>query len=221
MKTHPQKGPKSAKMNKKEVVDLVRFLEFKGKEYQYKKKHMFHSEEAKANGRRFRAECDRRLANIFRGLGVSCWDDIIQQTEDNVRQSKTCKLCNFYCANYYTLESHVNSENCKKRQAEQRGEDFVHKRESRKQCKICDKSILFYNWPRHLEGVYHLENVRKLAEPAFQCTVCDKVFKGGRPKVMLKKHLITKKHLKKIEEPGNRWKHDALIKKHFSKVRVV
>ena len=40
MKTHPQKGPKSAKMTKKEVVDLVRFLEFKGKEYQYKKKHV-------------------------------------------------------------------------------------------------------------------------------------------------------------------------------------
>ena len=212
---------KMPKMTKKSLQNLVRYLEFKGKAYQKEKMDLFNTAEAKENAKRFTKECDRRLGIIFRGLGVSCWSDIILQTEENVRRSKTCKLCGLFCNNYYTLENHRNSQNCRKRQANQKGETFVCKSQTRKQCEICDKSILFYNWQRHLESVNHLENVRKKNEPAFQCTVCDKIYKGARPKQMLKKHLRTKKHLKKLEEPWNKFKHNAIIQKHFLKCKVV
>ena len=219
MKLGKEKCQKPAKIEKKVLFDLVRFLEFKGKEYQEKKIEMFNSRIAKENGKRFRAECDRRLANMFRGLGVTGLDDIIRQTEENVRQSKTCKLCHLYCANYHILESHRNSQKCKKRQAEQKGENFVMTKDTRKYCEICDKSILHYNWTRHLEGNCHREHIRILREPAFMCTVCDKIFeKGARPKRMLQIHMRSKKHLKKLNEPGNQSKHDALVQKHFVKV---
>ena len=87
---------------------LVQLLEFKGNKYQIEKTHMFNSRAAQENGKRFRAECDKRLANMFRGLGVTGLDDIIRQTEENVRKSKTCKLCGLYCSNYHTLETHRN-----------------------------------------------------------------------------------------------------------------
>ena len=179
---------------------------------------MFNSFEAKQNGKRFRAECDKRLANMFRGLGVTGLDDIIRQTEENVRRSKTCRLCGLYCSNYYTLEKHRHSQKCKKRQAEQKGKEFVMTKDTRKQCDLCNKSIMFYNWTRHLEGVNHKEKVRLLNEPAFQCTVCDKIFKGARPKRMLQRHMRSKKHLEKLGLPGNKWKHSALLRKHFCKV---
>ena len=140
---------------------------------------------------------------MFRGLGVTGLDDIIRQTEENVRRSKTCRLCGLYCSNYYTLEKHVMT------------------KDTRKQCDICNKSIMFYNWTRHLEGVNHKEKVRLLNEPAFQCTVCDKIFKGSRQKQMLKRHLQSMKHLDKLKEPWNQGKHDVLIRKHFSRVKVV
>ena len=179
---------------------------------------MFNSIEAKQNGKRFRAECDRRMVNIFRNLGVSCLDDIIRQTEENVRKSKTCKLCGFYCTNYHTLEIHRNSQRCKRRQAEKKGLTFLSKARTPKHCEVCCKSVLFYNWANHLQTQLHRENVRKMSEPAFQCTVCDNVFKGGRPKLMLKRHMRSKKHLEKLKQPWNQGKHDALIKKHFCKV---
>ena len=105
-----------------------------------------------------------------------------------------------------------------KKQAERKGEEFVMTKDTRKQCDICNKSILFYNWTRHLEGVNHKEKVRQLNEPGFQCTVCDKMFKGARPKRMLQRHMRSKKHLEKLGLPGNKWKHNALLKKHFCKV---
>ena len=183
---------------------------------------MFNSFEAKQNGKRFRAECNRRLEKMFRSLGVNSRDDIIRQTEENVRKSKTCRLCGFYCTNYHTLEIHRNSQRCKRRQAEKKGEIFVPKKQTPKRCDICNKSVLFYNWRGHLESVAHKENVRKMSEPAFQCTVCDKVFdKGPRQKQMLKRHMQSKKHLEKLKEPWNQGKHDTLLRKHFSRVKVV
>ena len=110
-------------MKKKDLMDLVLFLESKGNLYQKEKTHfMFNSRAAKENGKRFRAECNRRMEKMFRSLGVSSLDDIIRQTEENVRKSKTCRLCGFYCTNYHTLEIHRNSQRCKRRQAEKKGE---------------------------------------------------------------------------------------------------
>ena len=209
-------------MEQKVFQEMLHLLEYKGILYHKRKtRNMFHSKLAKENAQRFRTECDRRLANMFRGLGVTSIDDIIRQTEENVRLSKTCKKCGLFCRDYHKLEQHLNSQKCKQLQAEQKGEKFIPKRETRKQCDICNKSILFYNWTRHLEGVLHTENVRKMTEPAFQCTVCEKTFKGARPKQMLKRHLNSKKHLENVKQPWNKFKHNQLIKKHFSKVLVV
>ena len=146
-------------------------------------------------------------------------DNIIRETEENLRKSKTCRKCGLYVRDYYKLELHRNSQRCKKRQAEQKGGTFVSKAQTPKFCVICNQSVLTYNYAKHLRSQCHLECVRKMTEPAYQCTVCDKVFdKGARPKRMLQIHMKSKKHLLKLRVPANRCKHDALNKKHFCKV---
>ena len=141
-------------------------------------------------------------------------DDIERQIEENVRKSKTCKKCGLYLRDYYKLELHRNSQLCKKRQASQKGETFVTKAQTPKHCDICNRAVLTYNWSKHLRTKLHQENVRILNEPAFECTVCNRVFIKGRPKRMLKMHLRSKKHLQKLLVPGNRYKHNAIRKKH-------
>ena len=182
---------------------------------------MFTSFAAKQNGNRFRTESARKNVILFQSFGVSSLEEALRKIEENERKAQTCELCGLYCSNYHTLETHRNSQTCKRRQAEKKGENFVSKKETRKRCEICNKSLLFYNWKGHLESSAHKENVRKMSEPAFMCTVCDKIFKGERPKQMLKRHMHSKKHLEKLKEPWNQGKHDALIRKHFSRVKVV
>ena len=182
---------------------------------------MFTSFEAKQNGNRFRAESARKMAKMFQSFGVSSLEEALRKCEENERKDLTCKLCGLYCSNYYALETHRNSQRCKRMQAEKKGETFVSKKETLKRCEICNKSLLFYNWRGHLESSAHKENVRKMSEPAFMCTVCDKIFKGDRQKQMLKRHMQSKKHLEKLKEPWNQGKHDTLLRKHFSRVKVV
>ena len=176
---------------------------------------MFASEIAKRNAEKFRRESEERLQRAFKRWGVTSIDDMIRQAEENMRKSKTCRKCGFFCNDYYKLELHRNGQMCKKRQAEQKGETFVSKAQTPKHCEICNRSVLTYNWVKHLQAKCHLECVRVMNEPAFQCTVCDKVFdKGARPKRMLKIHLKSKTHIKKLEVPANRSKHNALLRKH-------
>jgi hypothetical protein len=175
----------------------------------------FTSEIAKQNAEKFRRESQERLQRSFRQMGVCDMGDIERQIEENLRKSKTCKKCGLFMRDYYKLELHRNSQLCKKRQSEQKGETFVTKAQTPKFCEICNRSVLTYNWSKHLQAKCHLENVRILNEPAFECTVCDRVFnKGQRPKQMLKKHLCSKKHQKKLLIPGNRYKHNAILRKH-------
>ena len=182
----------------------------------------FTSEIAKQNAEKFRRESNARLKHSFSKMGVVDMHDIYRQIEENLTKSKTCKKCGLVMRDYYKLELHRNSQLCKKRQAEQKGETFVTKAQTPKHCEICDRSVLTYNWSKHLQTKCHLENVRILNEPAFECTVCDRVFnKGRRPKQMLKKHLSSKKHQKKLLIPGNKYKHKAILRKHFVKVKVV
>ena len=177
---------------------------------------MFTSKTAKQNSEKFRLESLARMERTFKELGVASLDDLIRRTEENLRKSKTCKKCGLYCRDYYKVELHRNSQLCKKRQAEQKGETFVSKAQTPKHCEICDRSVLTYNWAKHLQTQCHLECVRIQNEPPFQCTVCDKIFKGKRQKLMLKRHLKSKKHVLNLALPGNMWKHNALLKKHFA-----
>ena len=178
--------------------------------------NIFSSNAAKLASLRFKAECHQRNSKLR--MGFPDIESMILQSEANLRNSKTCKKCGLYLNDYYKLDRHKDSENCKRRQAKSKGETFVSKRQTKINCEICDKAIRFYNWNGHLLSAKHKDNVRVMNEPAFQCTVCDKVFKGGRPKLMLKKHLQTKKHLKKIEAPWNMFKHNKILRKHFCKV---
>ena len=178
--------------------------------------YTFKSAEAKENSLRFSAECHQRNSDLL--MGFPDVESMIQASEENLRNSKKCSKCGLFVNDYYKLDMHIDSENCKRRQAKLKGETYVSKRQRKKLCEICDRSVLTYNWNGHLLSVNHKENVRKTNEPAFQCTICDKIFKGARPKQMLKKHLRTKKHLKKLEDPWNTFKHNKIIRKHFTKV---
>jgi uncharacterized protein with PIN domain len=184
--------------------------------------NVFVSSQAKECGRRFREQSVRTMNVMFRSMGVSSIDDIYRQIEENETRARTCTKCGLICNDYGKLAQHVDTENCCKRQANALGEAFVPKRERRKHCETCNKSILFYNWVRHVEGGIHLENLRREREPAFMCTVCNKIFdKGNRQKRMLKHHMQSKKHLAKLELPYNMSKHNSLLRKHFCKVITV
>ena len=187
---------------------------------QFPEMNTFRSAEAKENSLRFSAECNQRNSDLL--MGFSDIDSMIQASEENLRNSKKCSKCGLFVNDYYKLDMHIGSENCKQRQAKLKGETYVSKRQRKKLCEICNRSVLTYNWNGHLLSVKHKENVRRMNEPAFQCTVCDKIFKGARPKQMLKKHLTTcQKHLKKLDEPWNKFKHNKIIRKHFKKCKVI
>ena len=60
-----------------------------------------------------------------------------------------------------------------------------------------------------------------LHEPAFFCQICDKKFGGKRPKVMLKKHLTSKKHLQRAQKPKMGYVHNACCLTHGFKQLVL
>ena len=159
----------------------------------------FMTPEARSLNEAWSRRQNAKAQKMIRDEGFMTIDEMLEAAEENCRKSLQCKQCGTGFKSYYTLEKHIGSENCKKRQAEQKGEDYVPKCQTTRRCEVCDKTILFYNWTRHLETKGHKEAVRKLHEPAFYCELCDKTFGGNRPKVMLKKHLTSKKHMKRAQ----------------------
>ena len=154
-----------------------------------------------------------KAQRMIRDEGFMTIDEMLEAAEENCRKSLQCKQCGTGFKSYYTLERHRGSENCKRRQAAQKGEDFIPKCQTTRHCEVCDKTIKFYNWTRHLESKRHKEELRKLHEPAFYCELCDKKFGGKRPKVMLKKH-TSKKHMQRAQKPKMGYVHNACCLTH-------
>ncbi len=175
----------------------------------------FTGKAAKKACERFRESSRLERKRIFDSVNALSIEDIYRMTEENMTKAKTCTRCGLIVNDYYKLAVHKDSENCRKRIAEKNGEVFVPKRDTKKHCEICNITLKYYNWTRHLESVAHLENVRVMTEPAFHCSICNKVFKGDRPKRKLKRHLCSARHMKTlIDKPWNQSKHDAMLLKH-------
>ena len=140
---------------------------------------------------------------------MKCWKQPKRTAENHCS-----KKSGLSCKSYYTLEKHRGSLSCKRREAAQKGEEYVPKCQTMKRCEVCDRELKFYNWNNHLQTKGHKEAVRKLHEPAFFCELCDKTFGGNRPKVMLKKHLTSKKHMKRAQAPKMGYVHNACCLTH-------
>ena len=134
---------------------------------------------------------------------------MLEAAEENCQRAMKCKKCGLQCGTYFNLDKHRGSENCKKREAEQKGEEYIPKSQRTRYCDTCEKDIKIYNWKKHLQTKTHTEINRKQTEPAFYCQICEKTFGGNRPKVMLKKHLSSKKHLKRAQAPKMGYVHNA------------
>lgn len=167
------------------------------------------------------AEQKVKAQKMIEDAGFMTIDQMLDAAEQNVLRAMSCSKCGMKCKSFYTLEKHQGSLSCKKKQAELKGEVYVPKCQTMRHCDICNRSVKFYNFNNHLQTKCHKEAVRQLHEPAFKCLVCDKEFGGRRPKVMLKKHLQTKRHLKRAQNPRMGYAHNACCLKHnFQKLTL-
>ena len=153
--------------------------------------------------------------------GFLSMEQMYAQIEANQTESLTCKKCRLLCSTYHRLAAHQGSQNCKKRQADQKGEVFVPLAKTYKKCGVCNCEIMYYKWKQHLDTIKHREALRKQFEPAFYCDICDKEFGGKRPKLMLKKHLCSKKHVKRAKLPKGGSVHAMICKKHGFKNNMI
>ena len=156
----------------------------------------------------------RKAQALLEAEGFLSIEQMLEQAETNVTKSLTCNKCNMVCKDHERLKTHKDSRNCKKRQAEQKGEEFIDEGKILRTCEVCSVSVQNLGWGRHLDSVRHRENVRKQTEPAFQCTVCDKTFDANRPKQQLKRHLQRARHLAKARQPNMGYCHNAICRKH-------
>ena len=174
----------------------------------------FETPEAKRSNAEWSKRQAAKSLKMIEDLGFMSLEEMVQQAEANVARSKTCQHCGFFCSTYNRLSTHQASQNCKKRQAHQKGEVFIPLAKTYKKCDICDCEIMHYKWKQHLETSKHKEALRKQIEPAFYCDICDKEYGGKRPKLMLQKHLHTKKHLAKAKLPKMGYLHAKICSKH-------
>ena len=91
-----------------------------------------------------------KAQQMIQDEGFMTIDQMLEAAEENCQRSLRCKKCELQCSTYCNLDRHRGSENCKKRQAAQKGEDYVPKCQTTRRCEVCDLTIKFYNWTRHL-----------------------------------------------------------------------
>ena len=162
--------------------------------------------------RAFSKEMERQEKQLLKDeprLAHMSLDEIMK--EDEMKRN-TCKLCGLICPSWEHLQQHEGLLRCRKREAKNKGETYVPECERPVHCDICDKTVQQRRWSQHVQSQRHKLNIIMKDERAFQCPICDKTFAGKRRKRMLKLHICRVTHLKKLEHPDNRAKHDALVK---------
>ena len=151
---------------------------------------------------RYRESQDRRNTWFWESLSkecgqqMTCQGDILREIDRQDTKSRTCKQCNLVLADYDKLERHRDSAKCKRRIAEQNGNEFIPEGKIPKFCMVCKTHVQTQSWVRHIKSPKHLS---KIELQLLFCTVCKKDFsKKSRPKRAYAKHLKNKIHLRKL-----------------------
>ena len=135
-------------------------------------------------------------------------------TQDEMRRA-TCELCGMVLKSREHMLQHKDMLKCRKRQAANKGEDYVPEQKRPVHCDVCDKTVQQRRWDQHIQSKAHKLNVMLKSGVGFQCFICDKPFEGKRAKRGLKDHMCCNMHLKKVVMcPLNREKHDTMVKKY-------
>ena len=109
---------------------------------------------------------------------------------------RTCPLCDKVCTSQWKMDyKHRGSKECLRTQAENRGEIYTAPSKTLVQCE-CGKSVMFCNFPKHLDSDLHRNAMTKRE---VCCKICNKTFVGKRPLRDLKAHLKTRKHKKTVQ----------------------
>ena len=146
-------------------------------------------------------ELDARVARLERG---GTFDQLEAQYKAQLLKARTCPECEYQCKTMWHLDHrHRGSKVCLKRIAENLGNEFVPPSRERVTCK-CGITVIRGNLPRHQEGDLHKNLLAK--KNGFYCHLCDKSFKGKRPKKAFNAHCkLSKKHLRleSVREEGD------------------
>ena len=159
--------------------------------------------EIRASAKKWKLERERKDREAYQqmskeyGVKIECYGDLLAEIDRQDTLFRTCKLCKMVCATTNAILAHHNSENCRKRIAQNQGVAYVPKNKLPKFCKDCKISMQTQNWTRHLTSVKHLHNI-SMKEDVFYCTICNKDFTHkARPKRCFQRHLENKIHLRK------------------------
>ena len=196
---------KTTRLLKNDLSGLGLFC-FKEKELIIDKMQWIRPEELsdiRASAKKWKLERERKDREDYRqmskeyGVKIECYGDLIAEIDRQDTIFRTCKLCKMVCATTTAILAHRNSENCRKRIAQQSGLPYLPKTKLPKYCKYCKIVLQAQNWKRHLTSTKHLENI-SMKEDVFYCSICNKDFTHkARPKRCFQKHLDNKIHLRK------------------------
>ena len=173
----------------------------------------FTGAEAKEASERHQADLLRRQTWAFKQISIEAEsevmsiDDIYAATERNLtKHLYTCPKCGKVMSSYSKVLNHMDNVTCRKLWAEQNGHTYTPPGMMRFPCKYCKEEVQKCNWKRHETSVKHKRNLRifqgKKCKPCkvYSCELCDKTFKSKRAKRDLKRHMTSKKHLKKVSK---------------------
>jgi hypothetical protein len=131
---------------------------------------------------------------------VESIDDIYAAIEANMSKLCDCPKCGKTLPTYAKVLTHTGNVDCRRRVAEKNGHTYMPPGMVRFPCKYCKEDVRKCNWARHEQSAKHKRNVAITLGhiPMYHCSVCDKKFTTKRGKRDLKRHMISKKHLKNV-----------------------
>jgi len=150
----------------------------------------FTTSESHTSGEQWLVESNMRAEKMG---SLSFWQN---EYEKQFLKIKTCPLCGKVCKDQWKMEyKHKHSNECLKIQAENKGETYIPPSKRKVKCE-CGESVLFCNFPTHLESDKHKN---KMKQDVLQCKICSKIFVGKRPRRDYEAHIKTGKHKKNLE----------------------
>ena len=132
----------------------------------------------------------KRLLSDDIGLKVVA---LLQENSDNPTCCRTCLTCRKVCRTTKDWLRHEGNEECKKRQCENEGREYVPPPPPR--CEYCDKEYKNeFCLKKHLTTAAHKKVMHSILNgpEIYRCEKCDKTFATHKG---LKQHLKGKKHL--------------------------
>ena len=148
--------------------------------------------DAGENWTQFRDELEARMARFEARNGTL--GDLETQYQNQLLKARTCPECNFCAKTQWHMDyRHRGSKVCMRRVAEQLGKELMLPSRQRVDC-VCGLTVFRCNLDKHQQGDLHKNKLEK--KNGFHCQLCDKSFKGKRPKKAYDAHCkLSKKHL--------------------------